>query len=481
MRKSLAILRNTLALSVPSVLNPFISFFLVLVISRYLGVEGLGKYSLVLSYVAIFGTLAAMGLGDLCVREVAKDVSRAHLFLVNACGLGALSSVLAVLAMDAVVIALGYESELVSAAIICSFSILASTPIVFMEAIFRSLEKSHYVAITFVAENVVRVGVCVWLLLSGHGVIPLFTAILGTRLFGALLMFHFYVRVVGLPREGLDSKILRFLLRQAPTFTSIVLFSTIHLSIDQIMLSKLQDLSSVGLYSAADRILSISKTVPVAFSSALLTYFSKDFKGHPGSLKRLCEDSLRYVALAVFPVVIGTSVLADQFMPLLYGKDFIRAGDLLRIHMVSLVPFSMVYILAQVLIATDNQRVDLTINAVAAVLNAALNFLLIPPFGAMGAVIATLISIIVFNQLQYWYIRKNLFSLPLFKSMIRPLVAALIMGGCTFLLKDVSVILSIICSAILYGGLIVLMKAIRPDELAIISQVWNNFRKESSE
>ena len=39
----LSVFKNTLALSVPNVLNPFISFILVLVISRYMGVKGLGQ------------------------------------------------------------------------------------------------------------------------------------------------------------------------------------------------------------------------------------------------------------------------------------------------------------------------------------------------------------------------------------------------------------------------------------------------------
>jgi len=68
-----SILKNTFALFLTNLLNPIVSFLLVLVISRYLGVEGLGQYSLVMSYVAIFGALASLGLGSLLVREVAKS------------------------------------------------------------------------------------------------------------------------------------------------------------------------------------------------------------------------------------------------------------------------------------------------------------------------------------------------------------------------------------------------------------------------
>lgn len=465
MRDYAAIIRNTLALAVPSVLNPLISFALVLAISRLMGVEGLGKYSLVLSYAAIFTTLASMGLGDLCVREVAREPSQAHVYLVNAVSLGVAASLVSMAAMDAMVFAMGYDRDVMQAAVICALSIPASTAIVFMEAIFRSLEKSYLVAGSFVIENLVRVGACVVLLLTGHGVIALFTAIFASRIFGMLLMFGFYVLVVGFPHGRLDSSILGLLVSQAPTFASIAIFSTIHLSVDQIMLSKLQGLDAVGLYSSADRFLAISKTVPVAFSAALLTFFSREHASSTGNIRTLCIDSLRYTAIVVFPVVVGTCILADRFILLFYGSQFAEAGAILRVHMISLIPFSTVYILAQVLIATNNQRVDLAINVIAALINIALNFALIPYLGTMGAVVATLVTILVFNQAQYWYIEKRLFRLPMLGSIARPMAASLIMGGFTFLLKDQNMAVPIVVSAIIYAGLIVCTKALTQEEI----------------
>ena len=155
----LSIFKNTLALSVPNVLNPFISFVLVLVISQYLGVKGLGQYSLVLSYMWIFNTLAALGLDDLVVREVARRPDDAHKFFFNAGIFGSISSLRChagngrAYSGDA-----DTTSEVVYAAFVCSLSLVTSTAMVYMEAIFRSAEKAQYVALTYVLENLLRVG-----------------------------------------------------------------------------------------------------------------------------------------------------------------------------------------------------------------------------------------------------------------------------------------------------------------------------------
>ncbi|MGB6063222.1 MAG: oligosaccharide flippase family protein [Desulfomonilaceae bacterium] len=197
MDSRLSIFKNTLALSIPNVLNPFISFILVLVISRYLGVRGLGEYSLVLSYIGIFNTLAALGLEDLVVREVARRPDDAHLFFFNAGIFGSISSLVALVAMDALVAAMGYEKQVVYAAFVCSLALVASTTMSYMEAIFRSVEKAEYVAVTYVLENLLRVGVCVWLLLYGYGIVALFCGILGSRIFGLVTMSCLYVKVLG--------------------------------------------------------------------------------------------------------------------------------------------------------------------------------------------------------------------------------------------------------------------------------------------
>ncbi len=471
MDSRLSIFKNTLALSIPNVLNPFISFILVLVISRYLGVRGLGEYSLVLSYIGIFNTLAALGLEDLVVREVARRPDDAHLFFFNAGIFGSISSLVALVAMDALVAAMGYEKQVVYAAFVCSLALVASTTMSYMEAIFRSVEKAEYVAVTYVLENLLRVGVCVWLLLYGYGIVALFCGILGSRIFGLVTMSCLYVKVLGVPRCKLNLEVWRILMKEAPTFTSIAIFSTIHLSIAQILLSKLQSVESVGIFSAADRLLAICKTVPVAFSSALLPFFTRHFALGPKDLMRLASDSLRYLFVGVFPVVVGTFVLADSIIAQIYGQKFMFAGTVLRFHILSLIPFTTVYVMAQVLIATDNQKVDLTINIVAAIINLILNLLLISYLAELGAVFATLLTIIIFNQLQNLYIRRNLFRIRFTEIVTKVLISSLIMGAFTYALREWNIILNIAISAIVYGSLIVLLQVVSHEEIEFLKRL----------
>jgi O-antigen/teichoic acid export membrane protein len=476
----LSIFKNTLALSVPNLLNPFISFVLVLVISRYLGVTGLGQYSLILSYMWIFNTLASLGLGSLVVREVAKSPANAHVFLFNAGIFGSISSLVALLAMDGMVVAMGYERDLIHAAFVCSLTIVFSTAMNYTEAIFRSLEKAQYIAVTYVLENVVRVAACLLLLIYGFGIVALFTAVLGSRIFGFLVLSYLYVQVFGTPRGKLDMEVWRILRKEAPTFTSIAIFSTIHLSVAQIMLSKLQSVEAVGIFSAADRLLSVCKTIPVAFSSALLPFFTKHFSSGTDDLRALSSDSLRWLFLLILPVVVGTFILADSIITLIYGQKFVPAGQVLRFHILSLVPFTTIIVLANILIATDNQKVDLKINIVAAIMNFLLCFLLIPFFAEMGAVWATLFTVIIFNQLQNIYIRRHLFRFRFVDVFGKALLASLAMGVCTYVLRELNIFLNIAISAVVYVVLIVLIQGISREEIQSLRDLVANKMRSSS-
>lgn len=468
MAKWTSIAKNAFALAITNIINPVVSFVLVLLISRYLGVKGLGEYSLIFSYIGIFGTLASLGLGSFLTREVARYPGEVHDYVLNAAAFGAAASAVAVLAMDGLMVLMGYEADVLSAAFIYSFSMVVSTGIYYLDAVLRAAEKSEFIALTYLPENCLRVALCVFLLIQGYGIVSLFIAILATRLLALVLMSFFYVRTAGRPAWRFRPDLWRTLAKEAPTFTSIVIFSSLYNSVDQIMLSKLASIDAVGFYSASNRLVEVWRTVPIAFAGALLPFLTTEFAKGREELAKLCTRSLRYVFIGSFPIAIGTTILADQIIVLIYGEKFASASALLAVQIFALIPYSMVLVLATVLIATDNQRIDLTINMVSAGLNFLLNFLLIPVFAEMGAVLATLITIVIFNQLQYMYIRRNLFSIPFLGMIPRPALAAVGMGFVTFLLRDWNVFANVITSALAYIGLLVALGGLSREELGFV-------------
>jgi len=467
-----SLIRNTLALFVPNAVNPFLSFLLVLAISRYLGVEGLGQYSLILSFSLIFTTIASLGLGNLLVRQVTRSPKDVHVLFLNSVAFGIVSSILAVIGMNLFMQVMRYDKEVTLAALVCSFSLIPDTAMRFMESMFRALERSEYLTACYMAENILRVAVCVYLVLSGYGIVSIFIAIFFTRLLAFFLMLFFYVRLNGMPRWTFSAEVWQMLLRETPTFIAIAIFSTVHMNIASVMLSKLKSIEAVGIYSAAGRIVGFCETLPMAFALAVLPFLTKKSSSGLADLKESSIDSLRYVFLAVLPIVAGTFILSDDIIELIYGQKFMSAGPVLRFQALTSIPYSIVLVLAQLLTATDHQKVDLGINIAAVAISLILNFLLIPRFGEMGAVFAVLFTIIILNHVQYLYIRKLLFTIPFWEIMKKPLLATVGMSIVTYVLKGCNIFINISASGLLYVLLLILFQAFTKDEIRDLKKVF---------
>ena len=56
-----------------SVLLVLLNFFVGIILARTLAPEGLGQYSLAISFVTIFGVIASLGLGDASIYYINNE------------------------------------------------------------------------------------------------------------------------------------------------------------------------------------------------------------------------------------------------------------------------------------------------------------------------------------------------------------------------------------------------------------------------
>jgi O-antigen/teichoic acid export membrane protein len=474
-----SLLKNTLALSIPSAVNPFVSLALVYVVSRKLGVEGMGQYSLLLSYLNIFTTVASLGLGGLIVREVARKPEDVHTLTGNAILFGLVSSIIAMVLMDFGVTFLRYDNQLLTAFLLGSVALIPASCSRFLESSFRAIEKSEFIAFGQFMENVSKVILCTAVVLTGYGIVAISAMTVLTKLLALGLLLVFYFKVVGVFSIRFKKDVWAMLLKEAPTFMGIAIFSTIHLNVDMILLSKLAGVLSVGIYGAALRINQMCVIIPMAFSLAILPIFSRHFGYGLESLREKTELSIRYVLIVCLPMAIGMILLADKVIFLIYGHKFAQSVFILQLMAPSLIPYSLVLILAQTLIAANYQGLDMKINLVAAAMATALNYILIQRFAEIGAVMANIITIVVFVILQLLFVTKNLFPVQLVQISKKPLLAATGMAFVTYLLREFNMFLNIVISAVAYFALLFCLKGLYPEEIATIKSVGQKIGQRS--
>ena len=470
--KTFSLLRNASFVVLSELLKPFLSFFFIVFLARSVGVEGVGDYTVILTYVSLFEVLATLGLASLIVRQVAVAPEEAGKYLRGVLHIGVVSSLICSVVL---LIVLGYleypEIITVGIQILCAsliFVVLAQL----MQALLEGMQYMGLRSILVAAEVVLRVILGILALWSGYGVLGVVWAIVLTRLliFGVTLLVLTRAFPVTVTSE-LDLPFLYDLLRQGVTFLSIILVSIAYWSLDVLMLSAMKGSSDVGIYSSAFRIMDILKNLSFGYIVALFPVMSQSYVQSKSSFAHSCAMSIKYLFIVTFPAALGIAVLSERIIALVYGPDFIAAAITLKILIWTACFFPVMLVFSRALMASGNQKADLWANVFALVVNVLLNLLLIPKYGYIGAAAATVLSIILFLLIQYLAVFYLVIKVDLIPHLVKPFVAGVLMSGFVYICKDYNLVVAIVVPAIAYFGFLVLFRTFTPSELLLLRYV----------
>jgi O-antigen/teichoic acid export membrane protein len=187
-------------------------------------------------------------------------------------------------------------------------------------------------------------------------------------------------------------------LRESAAFLFMAMFSTLYFRVDTYMLAVLRGNEEAGFYGAAYRLIEgllfAPEAVLVVFSPLLVRALKSVGAGQYTDEQR--SKVVRQVAALQVAVAgpVGLALMLERnwITNVLYGSAFTPAAQLLFWLAPAFVFMAVNFLLGGLLTATYMQRSLLVISGVAAVANVLLNLLLIPRYGAIGAVAATVFT-----------------------------------------------------------------------------------------
>lgn len=212
----------------------------------------------------------------------------------------------------------------------------------------------------------------------------------------------------------------------------------IYTQLDKTMIGLLtnHNYDEVGYYSQAEKIVKIAMTVVTSLGSIMLSRVTVAISRNEGQqAKEYIRKSFRFLYLLGCPIMVGLAVIAGDMVPWFFGDGY---GPVVPC-MIALSPLVLligtgVIFGNQYMIPTRRMREYTNSVLLGSIINMSFNFLLIPRFGAMGAVGATLLAELSVSTRQYFYLRKD-FGISIFLPCVQNLIAALIMGGCVYLVS----------------------------------------------
>ncbi|MBK8879683.1 MAG: polysaccharide biosynthesis C-terminal domain-containing protein [Haliscomenobacter sp.] len=244
------------------------------------------------------------------------------------------------------------------------------------------------------------------ILLLGLG-IPLWTGLLAGRSPVLLLVFGQLVsltitataalwllkRKTGGIRLRWNPRLNLVVLKNSYPYAITVILMTIYTRLDAVMIGRMlpNGQEEAGWYAGAYRLLDAANMIGVLFAGLLLPMFSKLYKDKRG-LKELSDLGIRIIwsgALCLSPALIA---FRTPIMDALYVHTSEQSGAILGWLMLSFIPMSGGYIFGTLLLAAGHQKKLNWLYFVGVVINVLLNLILIPPYRAAGAALATFLT-----------------------------------------------------------------------------------------
>ena len=387
------------------------SVFLPLVtapyLSRTVGTDGVGLYSLAWSVSYVFCLIGMLGLNDYGVRTIAQvrddretlDRTFSAIwqmqFLVAGVTLIAWFGYVFLVAGEEKVIAL--HLTMMSVSCLCGFDwCLMGLDIFKPIALRNTFVKLAAAACVFLF---VKEKADLWI----YGFVWSLSTLLGNLMSAASLRGKVRYRRVSM-KESLKH------LRPCAVLFISVLAVNVYRTMDKVMVSTIAGVDENGLYENAEKIIYCLSGFISAIGTVMMPKIAHMQQlGQKERIARHIDRSMELIVCMVSAMAFGVAAVADRFAPLFYGEDFRYSGTLMIPLAFTLIMIGFANVIrTQVVLPQKRDHIFVKSVCCGAVVNLVANACLIPGMKSMGAVAGTLMAEMTVPLVQFLILRKEL-------------------------------------------------------------------------
>lgn len=413
--------RNATLSLLTQIVTSLVGAIQLVLLARFLGAEGVGMWSAIVSLVAITAGFVNFGFHVPVARDIARRPSTAQWLVGTALGVSFLVSYPLTVGVSTVVGWLTkYQGPLSFSILLAALGILlASTGILFS----RTTQALNHFGWDFGIQSVARITGVV-LLIGALKIYPSINSVLVVSLLISLAIivcFYFFLqRTVGTITPKFNRGASKFLISEALPVTFASVMATIGVRADNVILERMVNPTEAGLYTVAysffllGAVLLYSLTLAVFPPLARLNTDTQNQK--TGSLSN--EFRSFYFRVLIYFTVIGLCgtiliwFLGESILLRIFGEDFTISAKLLGILAIGLPFVAISRTSFQALNASGKQTGTFTAFATGAIFNVALNLLLIPVWGAYAASAISVTTEVIIAALTVFMVTRRKKGIP---------------------------------------------------------------------
>lgn len=385
-----------------------LSLFVGVLSARYLGPSNYGLISYANALIAFFMSLCTLGINGVIIKEFADYPDKKGETLGSAIFFRIVSSFISVVLVISVSFIIDYgEWETIVVVILCSASLLFHAFDTINQWFLHNYKSKVTAIATFIAYAITSIYKIILLIFNKSVFWFAFATSIDYIVLSAILLIAY--KKNGGEKFRVSFKRGKEVLSKSYHYILSGLMVAIYGQTDKLMLKQMLSETEVGYYAIATSICAMWTFVLTAIIDSMYPTIVNSFKQD----KELFEKKNRQLYAIVFYVSMFVSIcftlLGNIVIKILYGQAYMDSAAPLKI-VTWYTAFSYLGVARNAWVVCKNKQKYLKyIYFSSAILNVALNFIMIPAYGASGAAFASLITQIFTSII-----------LPLFIKDLRP-------------------------------------------------------------
>ena len=473
------IAHNTLIQIVGKIVSTILGLFSLALITRYLGQTSFGEYTTITTFLTFFAVIADLGLTLITVQMISGVRSDENKILNNLFSLRLVSALFFIGLAPLTVIIFPYSSAVKIGVLITAISFVFPA---LNQVLIGLFQKKLNMDRSAIAEVVSRIVLIIGVILTQKYNAGL-TGILITTIASSATSFilhYIFSRKFATVKCEFDLSLWKTIISRSWPLALTIVLNLIYLRADTLILSLFRGPEIVGLYGAAYKIIDVLTTLPFMFAGLILPILTAAWQDqNKAYFFKVLQKSFDFMAIAAVPLVVGTQFLGKPVMLFVAGRDFVLAGDILKILILAVAAIFLGTMFSHAVIAIDKQKKMIGFYVFTSVSSLAAYLYLIPRYSYLGAASVTIYSEVLIAIFSAYCIFKYSRFWPNFNTVIKALLAG---GGMGAFIKIFpahyqtnlgGLLLVIVLASILYFILLYLLGGIKAQDLKSILRKQN--------
>ena len=460
MRLSTKVAYNTIVQAASKVIAAGLGLAVIAIMARYLGKEGFGQYTTIITFLSIFAIIADLGLTLVTVQMISRPGVDQNKILSNLFSMRLVSAVIFLGLAPLVIIFFPYDPivKLGVTVTTLSFFFIALNQI--LVGLFQKNLRMDKVSIAEVVSRIVLLAGVALVWRFDLGLINIMTATVVASAVNFLLHFQFSRKFASI-KLHFDFTVWREIIKRSWPLALTIIFNLIYLKADTLILSLIKSQSEVGIYGAAYKVIDVLITFPFMFAGIVLPIMAARWAaGDKRGFKNAMQKSYDVMVIMALPLVVGAQFTAKKIMVLVAGHEFALSGPILQILILAAGLIFLGCVFTHGIIAINRQKkmIGAYIFTAATALIGYLIF--IPEYSYFGAAWVTIYSELVIGLASFYLCWKYAGFLPNLKITGKALLASAIMAAGLYLTAEWNLFVVLSLAVIVYFTALYLLKGI---------------------